>query len=255
LFPPAGADDESKANALLLRRRFRDSLRSARAKVHADAEGFEVVVHAIERLGRHLNPQGDGLAKYHDALIALVEAAELKVGDLEHRLFLLRQTRNDAAHQGSYARNAAREAVHVALRLEEALTVCWADIEVQHLMVRGAITAQPGDTLGDVRRAMLEHAFTAIPAFVEKRWCLITDRWLAAELAGKNKGPREAVLQRKVAELSDDEVTLLAVVAIQPSTRVSSLAGAGHLQHALTLVARDADAGVLEGVVAPADLL
>ncbi len=212
-----------------------------------------MVVHAIERLGRHLVPGGESLNDYQPALLDLVRRAELDIGDLDVRLFLLRQTRNDAAHQGFYARNAAREAVLVALRLEEALNVGWSDIELRHLM-SAPITTQPGDTLGDVRRAMLEHAFTAIPARVNDRWCLISDRWLASELAGKTKEDRDALLRRKVIGLSADEVERLEVEPQADSTRIGAL-GAELMNHPLILVVESTKRDVLVGVVAPADLL
>lgn len=238
-----------------LRKRFRDSLRVARAKVQADAEGFEVVVHAIERIGQHFAPEGTGLGSYEDALVALVETAGLGTTDLGEQLFLLRQTRNDAAHRGSFARNAAREAVLVALRLEDALSAGWGDIELRHVMVRDPVTAQPGDTLGDIRQAMLEHAFTAIPARVRGRWFVLTDQWLAMKLAGKGSSERGKVLATKIDALSQGDLTPLSVEPLPGSTLVSRLVDGGHLQRPLILVASPPNLATLAGIVAPADLL
>lgn len=249
--------DTERDAARKLRQRFRDGLRGARARVHADAEGFEAIVHEIERLGRHLNPDGHALGDYHHALVALVALlarAERHKREFEFRLFLLRQTRNDAAHQGSHARNAAREAVWVALRLEEALSdVCWPKVELQHVMVKGAIATQPGDTLRDVRQAMLENAFTAIPALIDNRWYLLTDQWLAGSLAAKSGEARKTFLATPVAKLSAADLDPLHVEPLAETTKVSEL---GVLNRPLVLVG---DLTVspprLVGVVAPSDLL
>lgn len=246
---------EHRLAAEALRARFRWSLREARARVQADGEGFEVVIHAIERLGRHLDPMGTGLRDYEDPIRLLVARAGLETSDLDKKLFLLRQTRNDAAHQGSYARNAAREAVHVALRLEDALSVGWSDIELLHVMVRDPVMAQPGDTLGDIRQAMLEHAFTAVPARVRGRWFVLTDQWLARNIAGMTTKTRHGVLRQKVEDLTDDDLAPLAATPLPGNEKVSALAAGDHLDRPLVLVAPSPDSDRLDGVVAPADLL
>lgn len=249
-------DSEAKRRAAQkLRKRFRDDLRGARARVHADAEGFEAIVHEIERLGKHLAPSANALGGYLPALVALVAKAELPTRDFGFRLFLLKETRNDAAHQGSHARNAAQEAVWVALRLEEALTeVGWPFVELQHVMVKGAVTTQPGDTLRDVRQAMLENAFTAIPALIDNCWYLLTDQWLAGSLAAKSGKARNTFLATPVAELLAADLVPLLVQPLAETTKVSELGA--HIARPLVLVG---DLTVspprLVGVVAPSDLL
>ncbi len=127
----SGPEDPSPGVTALLRaspesrkrrRKLRDKLRSARARVQADGEGFKAVVSALERVGQELvgRPKA-GLGDYTDLLIQLVDRAGLETNDLSVQLFLLRQSRNDAVHEGAHARNIAKEAVLVALRVEDAL--------------------------------------------------------------------------------------------------------------------------------------
>jgi hypothetical protein len=266
--------DSGDDSMRLIRGRFRDQLRSARAGVGKDSEGFEAVIHAIERLGKHLNPDGVSLADYEPGLVCLVGEAELPPSTdgwtaeeqnriEEHRrlidrfcrqLFLLRQTRNDHAHQGAHARNAARECVRVALRLEDALSVGWKQVKVEDIMVRDVVTTRPGDTLNDLRLAFMENAFTCVPARIGDTWFLLTDRWLARRLAGKSRKLRDAELIREVAELPLDDLKGFVAAPIPGHTRLADLAG--HLfDQPLMLVAPSGMSDRLDGVLAPSDVL
>lgn len=186
------------------RHSFRVGLRSARAQVQADAEGFQAIVHQIERLGRHLVPNGTGLGDYTASLVELVKRGSDKkqAEQFQRRLFLLKESRNDAAHQGAHARHAALEAVDAALMLEEAMSPAWETLEARDLMVRNPVVAESWQTLRDVRQQMLLHAFTCIPVENDGKWYLLRDSWLAWWVSGGSGKPRKATYRSTVAEVT-----------------------------------------------------
>lgn len=238
-----------------LRGKLRRMLRAARSAVLADAEGFEVVVHAIEAMGKALNPDGSGLNEYTPWLRHLVESAHgWQAGDkrsrrLEARLFLLRQARNDHAHQGVHARNAADEAVEVALLLEDALSFGWADVRLADVMVRRPVVADADDSLGEIRRTMLSCSFSFVPVRLAGTWRLVSERWIAAQVVGKPRKARNAVFARRVSDFEEELAEAQVFAEDVPTTDLPTPLPD------LLLVAETTTAKALLGVVSPSDLL
>lgn len=237
------------------RAKLRGQLRAERGAVLADAEGFEVLVHAIESVGKWVVPSGSNLDKYTPGLVHLTKTAlgwhkgDKRIKSLEASLFLLRQTRNDYAHEGVHARNAAHEAVEVALLLEEALSFSWVEVRLEDVMVRRPVTADAEDTLAEIRRVMLSNSFSFIPVRIDGSWHLVAERWMADQVVGKKKSDRDAELGRKVNEFKAD---LPEVRPRKPETRCAKLEVP---LPDLILVAERSNARVLMGVVSPSDLL
>lgn len=245
-------------NDLPARSKLRRNLRSARAEVLANSEGFEVVVHAIEMVGRPLCPNGNSLGAYARPIRVFVRTAlSWEEGSEQDRalqagLFLLKQTRNDYAHQGVHARNASAEAVAVALLLEEALSYGWNDVCVENVMVRRPVVAQQDDTLAEVRRLVLLHSFSSVPILIDGEWKLISDRWMAEQLFKLSGGARGKRLREPISAFSDD---LPKATVCEPTLRVGSIPlVAGQLPE-LVLVAETPDSRALLGVLSPSDLL
>jgi len=145
------------------RRYLRDELRSARAVALGDAECFQEVVLAIERVGASLAGEVKALGYYKPRLDELARASPL-ASDVpamtlhSHIPFevlyeLVRTGRNDAAHQGASARLLADHAVQLALVLEDALMTHAA--LVRDFMVRDATCAQLWQPVSAVRQVML----------------------------------------------------------------------------------------------------
>ena len=139
---------------------FRDQIRSARIRAFEDAENFHDVVVALESLGAfQLGTRKNGFSAYEAALSQLAEQSALfedvsKASSL-HLSFsdlftIVREGRNDAVHEGVFARNLAAHAVQLALIVEDALSMSAS--QVQHFMVRGVITAEKFYTLSYVRQ-------------------------------------------------------------------------------------------------------
>src|SRR5262245_53896225 len=107
---------------------FRDQFRQARAAVVRDAEAFESLIHVIERLGMLLSHEMGDLGKYCGHLKAFAGRSPLarKLPDSLHTRFSklyesVRVARNDAMHQGAFARHLTSHAVKLVLILEDAL--------------------------------------------------------------------------------------------------------------------------------------
>jgi|SRR5262245_18811784 len=170
---------------------FRDGLREARSAAFRDAEGFQSVVFAIERLGSALVGKAGALKDYRDALFDLARRSSLaeelpKAKPEWHATFsslyrLVTQGRNDALHQGAYARRLAVHAVQLSLILEDAL------MEGQNLvrdfMVRDVVCAVPWQPISAARQLMLTNSFSFLPIHTDwkssTRWLLISDYAIA----------------------------------------------------------------------------
>ena len=95
---------------------FANELRSARLATLADAEAFDKIIHVVERLGyfltkKNLANEGDygSLDKYKVAITQIAYKSGLSnqayLTPFSHLYELVREARNDALHQGAFARH------------------------------------------------------------------------------------------------------------------------------------------------------
>ena len=145
------------------RRDFRDELREARSAAFRDAEGFQALIFAIERLGSSLVGRAGTLREYRPKMAGLAERSPL-AEDIPstqphwHTSFgslyrLVTQGRNDALHQGAYARMVTEHAVQLSLVLEDALME--GQTLVRDFMVRTVVCADPCQPVSAVRQMMI----------------------------------------------------------------------------------------------------
>ena len=159
--------------------RYRNDLRAARHAAYQDTEAFDGIVHAIERLGIHLNMKVmHGLGGYKDALSALARDSPLEGGYILSSPFTalyenVRSARNDALHVGARVRHLTLQAVQLALILEDALMCSLA--RARDYMVEDVVVAEPWQLIGDIRRIMLSNSFTSLPTKVNNEWYLLSD--------------------------------------------------------------------------------
>ena len=112
-------------------RYWRDQLVAARDVAFRDAEGFQDVLFTLEEIGQFLSGKTGTLASYKPAIKELASQSCLayeiprshqgwhtSFGDLYD---LVRKARNEAMHQGSYARHLTDHSVRLSLILEDAL--------------------------------------------------------------------------------------------------------------------------------------
>ena len=176
---------------------FADQLRSAREDALKDAEAFDAIIHAIEGLGSFLTGRILDLGKYEKELQKLsANSALAEEVPKEYRVFLtpfsqlydmVRVARNDALHQGAFARHLTSHAIQLALILEDALRNYHAQEDspkatlVSDYMVRSPICAELWQPLGFIRQQMLMNSFSFLPVS-EKKCYLISDRAIAGYL-------------------------------------------------------------------------
>ena len=94
---------------------YRDHLRDARARAFSDAEGFQEVLFAIEHLGTALLSKASTLNVLRENYAGLLKHLLLRFAFRQNSaIFILhfdvlyrivRVARNDALHQGAYARH------------------------------------------------------------------------------------------------------------------------------------------------------
>jgi CBS domain-containing protein len=185
--------------------RFLEDLRQARMAAQLHSEAFDQVLFAFERLGSFRLGEVATLNDYEPSLLDLVnQSAFAFVSDGTQfawhsessvLLYLIRNARNDALHQGSRARHLTQHAIEFSLILEDALMngtmpmVCLRDV-----MVRSPLTADEWQPVSLVRNAMLTNSFSHLPIKFGNDWQLVSECNLAAFL----RQGRPSVDQRRI---------------------------------------------------------
>lgn len=196
---------------------FRDQLRSARMAVLRDSEAFDQVFFAVERLGAFLDPASQALGGYAEVILevagrsALAHDFSAETPPLHipfSRLYdLVRRGRNQAAHEGAYARHLADHAVELSIVLEDALM---ADRnEARDYMVPHPTTAELWEPLSFIRQKMLLDSFSFLPVWFERKvvpegedagWRLLSDRRLARYLRAADEDVRGNVRKKRLSQ-------------------------------------------------------
>lgn len=239
---------------------FRRELAAGRAMALADAEDFDEILFAVERLGAFLtDPPVRGLGSYKHTLGELAQCSPLESAlgaqalGFSQLFALVKGGRNDVMHEGVHARQFVEHAVNLALVLEDALMV--GVDEVQHYMARSPLCAELWQPLRLIRQAMLQHSFSAIPVCTEDDdWRLVTDRVLAKALARTDGETRQQRLAMPLAEALRRELfTLPSGVPVSPDTKISEISW-GEDEPPLRLVFETGQRRLI-GVLTPFDLL
>jgi len=167
---------------------FRDQFRQARAHALGDAEAFQEIIFALERLGLYCTKgKAINLEGYEKRLRKLATQSCLAQNiPQEHRKWhlpfgilykVIKTGRNDALHQGAFARHLTDHAVQLALVLEDALMSGLT--RVTDYMVRDPVRAQPWQPISFVRQQMLANSYTYLPIRYAtggtQSWYLLSD--------------------------------------------------------------------------------
>lgn len=195
---------------------FRDQFRSARAQAIADAEGFQEILYVLERLGILITKSVESLGAYKDEIqnFAILSPLSDSLPDKFRYLHtpfnclyeILKDARNDAFHQGAYARHLTVHAIELSLVLEDALSMgntCVADY-----MVKSVVVAEDWQPISYVRQIMLMNNFTFLPIYTNE-WYLISDTAIAQALSGISKNKRKENLALKVKDAVDQGIIKL----------------------------------------------
>lgn len=177
---------------------FRGQLREARVRALKDAEHFDDLLFAFERLGSFVTGGPGNLGRYIRPIAAIARDGE---AELQQLLDVVRQARNDALHQGAAARHLTRNAVQVALILEDALMDKIAPRRVRHVMVPNPTCAQLWQQLSLVRHQMLANSYSFLPLEKKKkRWTLLSDADIVRFLASLDESERRKRLAMTVSD-------------------------------------------------------
>ena len=189
-----------------------NELRSARNAALADAEGFQAVIHSLELMGQQLTGKvlkfGEykrklnciaGLSSLSHKIVSKYPAYHTKFSDLYKEL---RWARNDAVHQGAYARILTDHAVDITIILEDALMSQLS--KVCQFMVRDVIEAKPWHPVSYARQQMLKHSFSHLPVWFkdEKKWKLISEYAVAKYLRRGTPSEKQR-LERLAAKIEE----------------------------------------------------
>ncbi|MBX2928802.1 MAG: CBS domain-containing protein [Saprospiraceae bacterium] len=197
----------TKEQALYFKRMFRH----ARSTAMDDAEGFQEIVFAIERLGMQLYGKSGNLGAYKKSI------GDLTVGILEKSEFdknyaLVQNGRNSALHQGAYARNLTRHCIELSLQIEEALNRIimkeQMNLTVSDLMISGPTTALLWQPLNLVRQLMLAHSFSYVPICKDGTWRLLSENNIVAYL-GPEITNRKSKLAQPIEDATKDGTLIL----------------------------------------------
>ncbi|MBI4526363.1 MAG: hypothetical protein HY695_21395 [Deltaproteobacteria bacterium] len=216
---------------------FRDQLREARAVALKDAEAFEQVVFVFERIGVYLTGSIKTLAGYAEPLAQEAVRSPLATSIPSvlpdwHAHFstlysLVRMARNDALHEGAYARHLTTHAVELSVILEDALMTdafCARDF-----MVRDPVCAYTWQPISSIRRSMLANSFSFLPVAIGRpdstQWKLLSDYSIAAYLRGaEGASERNRRLARKLSEVVDqDGIRLVDAPVCAPEDSVTTV--------------------------------
>lgn len=215
---------------------FRDELRQARAIALGDAEAFDKIIYAIERMGGYLCPEscpgrtnrkskdkainlahkGTHLTKQAGTSPLTVEIPSIRPDmhtSFEKLFRLVREARNDVMHEGAFARHLTTHAVELSIILEDSL-MSGLD-KVGDFMVRSPVSASLWQPLSFIRQSMLINSFSYLPLCVpektgESTWQLIADldlaKYLRAAVDNIDRTKRLAQPLREIIKLKEIEL-------------------------------------------------
>jgi hypothetical protein len=244
---------------------FRDEFREARAKALNDAEGFDSLLFALERLGRFLHRGKGNLGKFETLITELASQSPLAqtIPAQWHEFHTpfdllyaqLRSARNAALHEGAFARHLTTDAVNIAIVLEDALMA--SSDRVGDFMVRAPVCAILWQPLSFVRQILLANSFSCLPVNIASdeapKWYLVSDFALAACLKRTTFQERERLLALSLdAAVKSGQLRLVEPFTCGPDTLVTEALAKCQGQPVLVV---SASLGQLLGIATPFDLL
>ena len=197
---------------------FINQLKEARLEALRDAEGYQKVLHVIEKMGSYLIGDIDTLGKYEDVINELAAKSPYAKDIPEknpswhtpfNKLYVLvRHARNDAMHQGVVARHLTRSLVLMALVLEDAMKENGKVKNITDVMIRDVVTAELWQPISFVRQQMLVNSFTHLPVFYRGEWKLISDYAIVMYISVGSNNERKKSLVHSVEQAIDNDLLL-----------------------------------------------
>lgn len=240
---------------------FRDIFRDARATAYRDSEGFQEILFALEKYGSFLAGKILDLGRYEPYIKKIASGSPLcsdipKKRREYHLPFdnlykLVREARNDALHQGAYARHLTDHAVQLSLIIEDAL-MNNANM-ISDYMVRDVVAAGLWQPVSFVRQQMLANSFSYMPVRVKNDWKLLSDAGIAKYINGHAPANRKVKLAKSVIEALEDKLVPQSVICCNPDESASAVIA--NFRGKPLLIVDKRDNAVLLGIVTAFDLL
>jgi len=249
---------------------FAHQFRDARLKALGDAEEFDQIIHVIERLGSYMTGKQDGLGKYTDSLNCLAAKSSLaEVIPDRFRCILtpfselyesVRVGRNDALHQGAFARHLTNHAIELAIILEDALSHIM-EAKISHYMTRNPACAELWQPVAFIRQQMLGNSYSYMPVLEsgeeqdqENEWSVVSDVAIAKYLgAERGSNIRRTRLTMTLEQARNKGLELRCAKAIDEKTTITE--ALEHLGSEQVLLIKGPKRRSLLGIVTAFDLL
>jgi hypothetical protein len=250
----------------------------------ADAEAFDKIIHVVERLGYYLtkekkSDQGyyGNLRKYTAAITEFANRSCLSNPSIAHQAYLtsfsrlyelVKEARNDALHQGAFARHLTKHLIELAIILEDALRSIPPDLVVSDLMVRNPECAELWKPLSFIRQQMLANSYSYLPVVrssddvlnPSEEWTIVSDASIARFLRCRIHGT-ESIDKFRIKRLSktlqdamdeDSNICLRATVIFE-NAQISEIAD--NLKDQSVMLVKHQNRLELVGILTAFDLL
>jgi hypothetical protein len=210
---------------------FRRQLIQAREDAVKDAEAFDEILYAVERLGSYCLGRVENLGAYKDVLAELAGKSPLSVDipniwrqfhtPFDELFSLVRNSRNDAMHIGASARHLTTHAIELALILEDALGMQKEETRITDVMVRDPLCAHLWQPISLIRRSMLANSFSYLPVKDgEGQWRHVSDLQIALYLQGQANSERKKRLGTTLADATS--IKLVPATCVTDDTPLAS---------------------------------
>jgi hypothetical protein len=241
---------------------FSGQLREARENALRDSEAFDGIVHVVERLGSFLVKEIRNLGQYKKDILERAGSSPL-AEDIPcqwrgiHVPFsllydLVTDARNDAVHQGAFARRLTGHAIELSLVLEDALRRSLDHPTVGDYMVCNPMSAELWQPISFIRQQMLANSFSFLPVKGATEWCLVSDSEIATYLGTDSSERRIRLAQTLLAAGIPLQRADFCAVDTPLKDALLKLDGS---QRPLLVFREDGKQESLIGIVTPFDLL
>lgn len=225
---------------------------------------LDQLLFAMERLGSFLLGRVGTLVDYKIPLseLALRSALARDVPDgyadwhsnFEGLYELVRVNRNDALHQGAFARHLAVHAAELCLVLEDGLMQ--GATAVRDFMVVNPVCARSWEPVSSIRRTMLLNSFSYLPVDLQEEdyhgWHLVSDLQVAGYLRENSAKRKERLATPLVAAIREGKLRPSRATEVAPAFEVGEIRWV--CSQPMLVVAPDQRAHLL-GILTPFDLL
>jgi hypothetical protein len=241
---------------------FCEQLHEARENALRDSEAFDEIIHAVERLGSFLRGEIIHLGGYKDKIeqnashSALAESIpnRWRSSHIPFSLLydLVTDARNDALHQGAFARRLTGHAIELSLVLEDALKRSLDRPTVGDFMVRNPVCAEMWQPISFVRQQMLANSFSFLPVKRGEDWYVVSDLEIANYLGTDASERRQRLAHGLDALEGNLQPAKLCAVETSLEEALRMLDGS---QRPLLVYRKNGEQQSLIGIVTPFDLL